>query len=288
MKIGIALSGGGMRGIAHAGVLKALEENGIKVDIIGGTSAGSMVASLYAMGYKPDEILEKFKENSNKIIGGNRFSIITGMRKIMKKKAVLKGFKNGKSIEEVFEKLAKNKSYDKINSIKMPIVIPTVDIMDAKEYIFTNYIPKEEEKNKKYITNITVGEAVRASSSFPAVFNLCPFENHAFMDGGALDNVPVEEVRKQGADKVIAVKFEEDTIDEKSNMMDIVMRTIDIMGNKIIEEKVKQSDFVVNIHTDKMGLLEIKNIDKCFYCGYEAVNNRIEEIKNVLQLNTSN
>lgn len=282
MKIGIALSGGGMRGIAHAGVLKALEENGIQVDIIGGTSAGSMVASLYAMGYKPDEILEKFKENSNKIIGGNRFSIITGMRKIMKKKVALKGFRNGKSIEEVFEKLAKNKSYDKISSIKMPIVIPTVDIMDAKEYIFTNYIP-EEENDTKYITDITVGEAVRASSSFPAVFNLCTIEKHAFMDGGALDNVPVEEVRKQGADKVIAVKFEEDMIDENSNMMDIVMRTIDIMGNKIIEEKIKQSDFVVNIHTEKMGLLENKNLDKCFDYGYEAVNNRIEEIKNALQ-----
>lgn len=282
MKIGIALSGGGMRGIAHAGVLKALEENGIQVDIIGGTSAGSMVASLYAMGYKPDEILEKFKENSNKIIGGNRFHIITGMRKIMKKKVALKGFRNGKSIEEVFEKLAKNKSYDKISSIKMPIVIPTVDIMDAKEYIFTNYIP-EEENDTKYITDITVGEAVRASSSFPAVFNLCTIEKHAFMDGGALDNVPVEEVRKQGADKVIAVKFEEDMIDENSNMMDIVMRTIDIMGNKIIEEKIKQSDFVVNIHTEKMGLLENKNLDKCFDYGYEAVKSRIEEIRNVLQ-----
>ena len=56
MKIGVALSGGGIRGIAHAGVLRALEENGIKIDIIGGTSCGSMVASLYAMGYTPHYI----------------------------------------------------------------------------------------------------------------------------------------------------------------------------------------------------------------------------------------
>ena len=62
MKIGLALSGGGVRGIAHAGVLKALEESGIKIDIIGGTSAGSMVASLYAVGYKPDEIYNLFQE----------------------------------------------------------------------------------------------------------------------------------------------------------------------------------------------------------------------------------
>ena len=64
MKIGIALSGGGIRGIAHAGVLKALEDNQIKIDIIGGTSAGSMVASLYAMGYSPYSIYQLFKKYS--------------------------------------------------------------------------------------------------------------------------------------------------------------------------------------------------------------------------------
>ena len=202
----------------------------------------------------------------------------------MNKKEPIKGLRNGKSIEAVFEKLANNKNFDKISSIKIPIVIPTVDIIDAKEYILTNYIPEGKEKeNKGYITDITIGEAVRASSSFPAVFNLCTIEKHAFIDGGALDNIPVEEVRKQGADKVIAVKFEQDAIDEDSNIMDIVMRTIDIMGNKIIEEKIKQSDFVVNIRTDKMGLLETKNIEKCFYYGYEAVNSRIEEIRKLLQ-----
>lgn len=73
MKIGLALSGGGVRGIAHAGVLKALEESDIKIDIIGGTSAGSMVASLYAVGYKPDEIYNLFQENHRKIIGESRF-----------------------------------------------------------------------------------------------------------------------------------------------------------------------------------------------------------------------
>ena len=62
MKIGIALSGGGIRGIAHAGVLKALEDNNIKIDIIGGTSAGSMIASLYAMGYAPHYIFLLFKK----------------------------------------------------------------------------------------------------------------------------------------------------------------------------------------------------------------------------------
>ena len=71
MKLGLALSGGGIRGIAHAGVLKALEENDIKVDVIGGTSAGGLIASLYAIGYSPMYIYLLFKKYANEIININ-------------------------------------------------------------------------------------------------------------------------------------------------------------------------------------------------------------------------
>ena len=284
MRIGVALSGGGMRGIAHAGVLKALEDNGIKIDIIGGTSAGSMVASLYAVGYKPEEIFECFKENSSRILGKERFKLIKGIRNLVSKKMQGMGFKNGENIEKVFNELSMNKNIDKISNIKMPIVIPTVDIKDSKEYIFTNYIPQMGLSNdKEYISEIGIGEAVRASSSFPAVFNPCTIEKHAFIDGGALDNVPVEEVRKQGADIVIAVKFDGDEINEESNLMDIVMKTIDIMGSKIAEQNLEKSDIVLNINTGKMGLLDTENIEKCFECGYRAVQENMDEIKKIMK-----
>ena len=281
MKIGLALSGGGIRGIAHAGVIKALEENNIKIDIIGGTSAGSMIASLYAVGYTPDEIYNLFKTNYNKIIGENRFRIFNSIRNLVDKKTVLKGFRKGECIEEVFDMLAQNKNIDNIENVKMPIVIPTDDIMDAKEYIFTNKIP-EDNLEGKYITDVNIGKAVRASSSFPAVFNLCTMHEHAFMDGGALDNVPVEEVKKQGADRVLAVKFDGDNLCKDSSIMDIVMKTIDIMGNKIIEDKLKKSDYVLSIHTEKVGLLEADKIEQCFKCGYETVQNNITKIKECL------
>ena len=91
MKIGIALSGGGIRGIAHAGVLHALEKNGIQVDIIGGTSAGSMIASLYAMGYSPEEIYTLFRKNARKIIGANTLPIISGIQSFLGRKDKKKG-----------------------------------------------------------------------------------------------------------------------------------------------------------------------------------------------------
>ena len=261
MKLGIALSGGGIRGIAHAGVLKALEDNNIKIDIIGGTSAGSLIASLYAMGYSPYYIYILFKRYSKELVEINSGLVMSGLGNfMMKKKNTLKGLKTGQSIENIYNKIADKKGIKKISQITMPLVIPTVDIKNCKEYVITNKIPENVENTKQYITDITVGKAVRASSSFPAVFIPCDFENHAFMDGGALDNVPVNEVRKQGADKVIAVKFDADPIAKDSNIMDIVMKTIDIMGSKISEESLEMSDLVLNVYTDKVGLLDTRKI----------------------------
>lgn len=284
MKLGIALSGGGIRGIAHAGVLKALEDNGITIDVIGGTSAGSLIAALYAMGYSPYYIYILFKRYAKEMVNINSGPIISGIGNfMMNKKNTLQGLKSGKSLETIYNQIAYKKGIRKLNEIKMPIVIPTVDIMNSKEYVFTNCIPKDVEDTSQYITNITVGKAVRASSSFPAVFTPCEFENHAFMDGGALDNVPVYEVKKQGVDKVIAVKFDADPVDDKSNIMDIVMKTIDIMGNKISEESLEMSDFVLSVYTDKVGLLDVNKLDSCYQYGYNCAVENMEKIKEIIQ-----
>lgn len=285
MKIGIALSGGGIRGIAHAGVLKALEDNNIKIDIIGGTSCGSMVASLYAMGYTPEEIYSLFRKYAKDIATINTKPIIAGLQShIFKSKKVFSSLKDGKIIENVYNKMALQKKIKNIEEIQMPLVIPSVDITDSKEYVFTNKIPQNAEDKTQYITDITVGKAVRASSSFPAVFNPCLMGKHAFMDGGALDNVPVNEVKKQGADKVIAVKFDADSVDENSNIMDIVMKTIDIMGSKISEESLEMSDIVLNVYTDKVGLLDIEKLESCYQYGYNCVVQNIDNLKNLILL----
>ena len=143
-------------------------------------------------------------------------------------------------------------------------------------------MPEGEEENDKYITNISLGKAVRASSSFPAVFCPCKYQHHQFLDGGMLDNIPVREVRKQGANKVIAINFKADDIDNSSNIMDLVMRTIDIMGNKISEESLKKSDYILTIKTDKTGLLDVEKLDSCYKYGYNAVTQNIEKIKQII------
>ena len=284
MKLGIALSGGGIRGIAHAGALKALEDNNIKIDIIGGTSSGSLVASLYAMGYSPYYIYILFKKYARDIAEIESGPIISGIGNFMfNKKVLLDGFKSGESIENAYQNLASRKGIRTIVDIKkMPLVIPAVDVVDSREYIFTNQIPEKNHQNICYITDIPIGKAVRASSSFPCVFSPCDFKKHKFLDGGVLDNVPVEEVKKQGADKVIAINFKADDIDDESNMMDIAMRTIDIMGNKISEESLQKSDFILTIQTDKTGLLEVDKLDDCYKYGYKAMMDNFEDVKKML------
>lgn len=281
MKLGLALSGGGIRGIAHAGVLKALEDNHIKIDAIGGTSSGALIAGLYVLGYTPDDIYMLFKKHSKQIVGTGLNQIIYQVRNVFNKES--SGLRNGEKIEEIFNTLAKAKGVYKISQVdKIPISIPAVDIKNGKEYIFTNRIPEEKNVYGKYIMDISVGKALRASSSFPAVFCPCDFGEHKFLDGGALNNIPVIEVKKQGIDKVLAVNFKADDIEDTSNYMDIAMRAIDLMGNKISEENLKQSDYILTIGTDRMGLLDVKKLDSCYQYGYVETVNQIDKIKEII------
>ena len=135
-----------------------------------------------------------------------------------------------------------------------------------------------------YITDIPIGRAVRASSSFPGVFCPCKYKGYSFLDGGILDNIPVKEVKKQGADTVIAVNFKADEIDEESNLMDITLRTIDIMGNKISQKSLELSDYVLTIQTEKTGLLDVDKLDNCYKFGYELACSKIDEIKERLNI----
>ena len=114
------------------------------------------------------------------------------------------------------------------------------------------------------------------------LFSFCDFKHYKFLDGGVLVNFPLKEVKIQVAYIVIAFNFKADDIDYESGMMDIAMRTIDIMGNKISEESLDMSDFIVTIQTDKTGLLEIVKLDECYKYGYKAVIEKLPEIKNVL------
>ena len=131
MKLGIALSGGGIRGIAHAGVLKAFEENNIKVDIISGASSGSIIATLYALGYSPYYIYILFKRYAKDICELSGMPIISGATSfLINKKISINGLNDGEKLKQAFNNLALKTGIETIGQIKMPILIPAVDISE--------------------------------------------------------------------------------------------------------------------------------------------------------------
>lgn len=165
MKLGLSLSGGGVRGAAHIGVIKALEENGIKVDAVAGTSIGSIVASLYAMGYTTEKMLEIFKYSAKEIMKTDARHFAGNLK--TSKRLLGYGLLSGENIEIALRECASAKGIRKIKDIKMPISIPTVDIIEGKKYVFTN----ANIEDCYYINEGLIEKAVRASCSYPR--NIC-------------------------------------------------------------------------------------------------------------------
>ena len=161
--------------------------------MIGGTSAGSMVSALYALGYTPDEILGLFKKYSDELVKINKFTIVKEFKNFVTKKGIkVSGLKTGDDLERIYNELANTKKIQKIKEIKMPLIIPAVDISASKKINFCS----ENIEDENYINDISIGEAVRASSSFPVIYSPFKYENYLFLDGGILDNVPAKEVKK--------------------------------------------------------------------------------------------
>ncbi len=238
-----------------------------------------MVSSLYAMGYSPKKIYKLFNKYSKKIVKLNNNTIIKEIGNyIFNKDFKTKGIKEGAEIEQIYNKIALKMGMQKISDIEMPLIIPAVDISNSNKYVFCS----KKTKYKNYINDSSIGVAVRASSSFPLVYMPCIYKEHIFLDGGILDNIPAKELKKIGADKVISIKFDSDRVDTESNVMDILMKTLDIMGNKISEESLDQSDIIITIPSDGTGLLEIDKAEFCYKSGYEEVMKNIDKIKKIL------
>lgn len=279
MKVGVSLAGGGIRGIAHVGVLKALEENNIKVAAIAGTSAGSIIATLYAMGYSPYYIYLLFKRYARDIINIRSKPIINGITNFIRNNKIgIAGLSDGNEFEKMYDELARKKGFRLIGDIKMPLLVSAVDIGESKEYIFTNCASRKNIKDN-YITEIGIGRAVRASSSFPAIFCPCEYKNHIFMDGGVLNNLPTEELKKVYTGKIISVNFESDPVYNDYDIMNIIMKTLDIMGNKLSINSLKKSDFVLTVPTDGTGLIDVDKMDICYKYGYEIAIKNIDKIR---------
>ena len=290
MKLGICLAGGGVKGAAHIGAIKALEENNIKFQYISGTSSGSIVAALYASGYTTDEIYNIFKKYCKKIKYidiKNIFKCVFGI--IFTGKIIIDGLNSGKQIEKLINKVCIKKNIENIQDIKMPLIIPSVDMHNGKLYCFTSKMDRKSFSDEiEYINDINIGKAVRASCSYPVVFSPCDYKDTKLLDGGIRENVPWKETKDIGADKVLSSVFEND-VDERccKNFIDVADRSIQLLCRELSNYELDGVDYMVKFKSKKTSLLDMSKIDELYELGYNQTIKNIENIKNLIKNNIS-
>ena len=283
MSFGIALSGGGAKGAAHVGVLLALAEENLFPTSIAGTSSGSIVAGLYSVGIKPQEmkkIIYKLSKYGTDLLDPSYKEIISaGMSLLYSKEIHLTGLMKGNKLEKFINNYTKNKN---INDVKIPIIIPTVDLNSGKTVVFTNVKNKLPSLNKViWESDIKLSKAIRASSSVPGIFEPIFIRKYCLVDGGLTDVLPVDLLIESGEKNVIAVDISEEyEKPDNSNLLETMMHSFYIMRDRMQENKKQNQKLTINpILPDSAGLLTFRTMIKCMEAGYNATRLIIPDIQ---------
>lgn len=238
LKIGFCLSGGGARGIAHLGIMKALEEKGIKPSIIAGTSAGALMGAFYAAGFTPDEILEvalrsRFLTSSN----------------LQWRKA---GFFSMRFFNKLFNVIFPKNTFE---SLRLPLIVNA-----------TNIITGEAE----YFENGELINVLLASACVPMIFQPVEMKLSVYMDGGILDNFPVMQLKGR-CDRIVGSYVNDmDIASKKISMATIIDRTFNLAINDTINTKKQYCDvFIAPPDMMRYGIMEMKQATTIFNEGYQ-------------------
>ena len=283
MSLGLCLAGGGVKGAAHVGALKALEEENVKIDYIGGTSSGSIVATLYAVGFTADEIYDIFKKYCKKIKYVdlvNIFKLIVGL--IFTGRIKIDGLNEGSKIEKLVNKVCSEKNIKDISEIEKPLVIPSVDMNTGNVLCFTSKKVRNIFTDSViFVDNMPIGKAVRASCSYPGVFSPCGYKNTKLIDGGIRENVPWKELKLLGADKIVNIMFEDKKVAECcDNLVEVAGRAISLLCRELSNYEMTGADYTIKIKTEKVGLLDMDKIEEMYNMGYKKIKEEINNIKN--------
>jgi len=238
-RLGLALGGGAARGFAHIGVIQVLEENGIKVDLVAGTSAGSLVAALYASG-KGGKEMQTLAENMDE-------GAITDWS------FPLRGLIRGEALARFIREKTGGKGIDQM---ALPLGIVATDLSDGSPILFRAG---------------DTGTAVRASSAVPAVFQPVKIGRREYVDGGLVSPVPVRFAREMGAQLVVAVDISSPPEkDPPGDAFRMLMQTFSIMGRSINTFELRDADVVIRPRLDGVGSADFTARRRAIQAGREA------------------
>lgn len=255
-KLGLALGGGGCRGIGHIGAIKAFEELGIKFDYVAGTSAGSIVGSLYALGKTADEMIEIVKNLKKRDITGGSIPFIKPAK--------------SEKLEEVL-----NKIYGDImvfSEMKIPFSVVCTDLKTGKEVDFDYG---------------NVAKVVSGSCAVPGVFTPVVHEGKHLVDGGLRNNVPVDVVKKMGANVVFAIDVNHlrGTGTNSLSTISVLSSTVGIMMQSKIDKTLEMADLIFEPSLETFSPLKLEGIDEMIQIGYDTVMANKDKIIKMLKLN---
>jgi NTE family protein len=222
IRIGIALGGGAAKGFAHIGVIKMLEANGIRPEVVSGTSAGSVVGALYASGMDAFEM--------------QQHAVALDEARIRDVTLFNGGLIRGQKLQDYVNEMVGRRPFEKM---RMPFAVVSTRLETGDRTVFVRG---------------NVGQAVRASCSIPGVFEPVKIGDYRYVDGGVVSPVPVDAARQLGADFVIAVDISTRTTGETpKNMLGVVNQSITIMGQKLGEQELARADIVIRPRVNDIG-----------------------------------
>mgnify|MGYP003605920519 CR=1 FL=1 len=282
-KIGLVLSGGGAKGFAHIGVIKVLEQAGVKINYIGGTSMGAVVGGLYAAGYNAnqldsiftttnfDELISDFIPRSSKnfyekrndelyalVLPFNKFKIGIPM-------ALSKGLYN----YNLLNRLTKNVRHIRdFNKLPIPFLCIGSDIETGEEVIL----------NKGYLP-----QAMIASAAFPTLFSPVEIDGKLLVDGGVVNNYPIEAVRKMGADIIIGVDVQDDLLDRSKlkGATKILVQINNLQSKEKMKSKINDTDIYIKPNIQKYGVISFGEGSEIVKDGEDAAFALYEKIKSL-------
>ncbi|WP_264519925.1 patatin-like phospholipase family protein [Flavobacterium sp. N1994] len=280
-KIGLVLSGGGAKGFAHIGVLKVLEKAGVKIDYIGGTSMGAVVGGLYASGYSAtqidsifyntnfDELLQDYIPRSSKSFYEKRndemypISLPFHKFKLGIPIALSKGMYNYNLLSKLTHKVRHITDFSKL---PIPFLCVATDIEKGEQVLLKNGY---------------LAQAMLASSAFPSLFAPVEIDGKLLIDGGVVNNYPVEEVRKMGADIIIGVDVQDD-LKDRSSLKDatrILVQITNLSMIKVMKDKQKLTDFYIKPDVSNYGVISFDEGKEIVKAGEEAANLIFDKLK---------
>lgn len=250
--VALVLGSGGARGYAHIGVIEALEQQGIRPDFIVGTSAGSIVGSIYASGKSAKQL--------------HQIALDLKVNDVRDFKVGKQGFFDGKKVEDYINKLVGGQS---LESLKIPMYVVATQLNNGDKVIFNHG---------------DTGLAVRASVTIPSMFAPTLIDGKEYVDGGLVSPVPVNIARDLGADVVIAVDIlAQPQYTETSNIWGLFNQNINIMQNTLAAEELRHADIVIQPDLrEKAHIFDLSARENTIRAGEDATRLKMKQIKGVL------